>query len=205
MLEPSRECDLKRRAGRKRKGGKRHPGGQLIKPQIDLKTRTSRQPHRRGLKDELRADERAESPLGRLMLREAINNDEYDAGARYAFLVGEYRATIGAPRTGAGSGRGFECLAVVIADLLGKPGSLRGSCGDEESCACLRRRKRYEDAFEALGDAGRGALMAVNRVSVQGAEPAAEEIVYLVAGLRALARHFGLTGGPRRAHYQNAH
>lgn len=190
------EYDVGRRAGRKRKAGKRHPGGQLVKPQIDLKTRTSRQPHRRVLKDELRTDERAASALGRLMLRDVIDNDQYDAGERYAFVVGEFRATINAPRATAGSGRGFECLARVIKDLA--------SCGDADNCACLRRRRRYEDAFEALHDAGRAALMAVNRVAVQGTEPTPEELVYLVVGLRALARHFGLTTAPRRRDYQNA-
>src|SRR5579872_1236496 len=69
------------RAGRKRKSGPRKPSGQLKprKKDIDDRTRTMRQPHRRALARELRAGgadkeevekfiagEEAESPIGRL-------------------------------------------------------------------------------------------------------------------------------------------
>jgi hypothetical protein len=44
-------------------------------------------------------------------------------------------------------------------------------------------------AYEALMDVG-----AVGRVAVHREELAPQDVVYLVGGLRALARHFGLTG-----------
>lgn len=186
------------RAGRKRKSGARHPGGQLkAKPKPDLKVRTSRQPHRRVLKSDDRLDERAESPLGRLFLRGKIDNDSYDAGARYAFVVGEYAATIGSPRTTSGSGRGYDCLAEIT-------GTHTACRFDPDNCACFRRKARYDGAFEVLERAGRRLLMTVNRIAVHRQEPSDEDIVYLVAGLRVLAQHFGLTRPARRAHHENA-
>lgn len=189
------------RAGRKRKSGARHPGGQLkAKPKPDLKIRTSRQPHRRALKADDRLDERAESPLGRLFLRGKIDNNAYDAGARYAFVVGEYRSTIEGPRATQGSGRGMDNC---IAEACNR--SRRSGTFDPDTCPCFRRKSRYDDAYEMLAREGRAILMVVNRIVVHRGEPAEEDIVYLVAGLSILARHFGLTRAPRRAHHENAH
>lgn len=218
-------CEVGRRVGRKRKVGPRHPGGQLKHVKPDLATRTSRQPHRRGLKDALRRDERAGEPLGRMYLRGLIDNDAYDAGSRYAFLVGQYRASIGAQSGGQGSGRGGGCSldrtdgAKLLISLFGKDKVVTSAAclDDPDGCACLKRRTRYMQAYESLASArldgdqgptfnvGRRIVTAVNRVVVQGEELQGEETVYLVAGLKALARHFGLTRAPNRAHHHNAH
>lgn len=188
-----------RRAGRKRKSGQREPNGRL-KPEKrpDDRVKTSRQPHRRALPDEMRLDERAESPLGRMNLRGEIDGDCYDAGARYAFVVGQYSSTIDAPQSTSGSGRGVSCLAEQY--------GTRNACRlDPYECTCLRRKDRYMAAYEALAQMGRAALMAVNRVAVHRGEPAsAQETVYLVAGLSALARHFGLTASRPRPYRRNA-
>lgn len=160
------------------------------------------------LRQEERLDERAESPLGRLFLQHlrqpglqpgwAIDADCYDAGSRYASIVGEYRATIEGPRTTGGSGRGLDCVAQVLG---------RDACRfDPDNCECFRRKQRYDRAFETLTIAGRNALRAVNRVVIQRLDPAdMEEIFNLVAGLSALARCFGLTRAGARPHYQNTH
>jgi hypothetical protein len=54
--------------------------------------------------------------------------------------------------------------------------------------------------YEALMDVGRRATLAVGRVAVHREELAPQDVVYLVGGLRALARHFGLTGRGGRGH-----
>lgn len=205
-----------KRAGRPRKAGQRHPSGQLVQKskvekQIDDRVRTSRQPHRRMLRAEDRLDERAESPLGRLLIKGYLGSElvgketriseqahlRNDAGTMYAQVVGAFRSTIEAPRSTSGSGRGSGC----ISERYGQGDACRW---DPDSCACLKRRDRYMAAFEALAQAGRSVLMAVNRVAVAREAIAPEEMVNLVAGLDVLVRHFGLT--PRRggAHYQNA-
>jgi hypothetical protein len=201
-----------RRAGRHRKAGKREKNGRPQRTKPDLKTKTSRQPHRRALSADVRTDERAESAIGRLFLRQQLHNERhpklpieaalhvdsdcYDAAQRYAHVVGEYRSTIEGPRSTSGSGRGADCVAEIFG---------REACRfDPDNCKCFRRKARYDGAFEALHEAGRAALMAVNRVVIQSADPTAEEIVYLVAGLRVLAWHFGLTSRRPARNVRNA-
>lgn len=242
------------RAGRKRKGGKRYPSGGLVpvvKAEDVLRMRTSRQPHRRTLKSDDRLDERAESPLGRLLIKGVIDAECYDAGERYVAIVGQYRAVINTPRATAGSGRGMTCAvdSVETEEMVDRFKAVRvkpRSCFENaEDCACLRRQERYDAAYAAvlgvpahgysralmtgimLGDApaqllaavaraeaARGyealppqdqkAARAVARVAINGEEPTREELVHLVRGLRALARHFGLTGKRAMAHSENA-
>lgn len=146
------------RVGRKRKGGKRHPDGRLVQAKPDLKTKTSRQPHRRGLKDALRADERAGSPLGRLLLRGEIDAEMFDAGNRYAYLVGQYLSVIDTPRATAGSGRRSSCV-VEQSRLIEKTVSFLGvettitssACRkNPDACECFKRKSRYDAAYEAV-------------------------------------------------------
>lgn len=151
-----------RRAGRKRKEGKRYPSGQLkpvIKPDDVLRVRTSRQPHRRAMKDELRTDERAGSVIGRLFLAGDIDAECYDALMRYAVIVGQYRSMIEAPRSTAGGGKGFECCANARADSAEFLKTLFGPdmvvtaetpAIDPDTCACLKRKQKYDDAYEAV-------------------------------------------------------
>jgi hypothetical protein len=207
------------RAGRKRKNGPRHPGGQLKKEKpkkkdLDDKTRTLRQPHRRALMHELRAagvahedagkfahGEEAESPIGRLWaagrLKQAsdrdvqASRDRYDAGNKFAQVVGEYRSVIEAPRDGASEGRGFGCLELLCRLA-------------PEHCECQRRKERYDRAFEALSRLSRRSLMAVNNVVIHRQAIGEEELVYLVAGLEELRRIFGLTERRKRRHHENA-
>ena len=206
------------RAGRKRKNGPRHPGGQLKKQKpkkedLDDKVRTQRQPHRRALAHELRAagvgkddvakftaGEEAESPIGRLwaagLLRQQGDSDSqaardrYDAATMFASIVGAYRRVIEAPRDVAGSGRGFPCQE-LLCQLA------------RDNCECEYRKTRYDRAFETLAQIGRRALMAVNAVAIHREPIGQQELVYLVAGLDGLRRHFGLTARRSGAQYRN--
>lgn len=201
------------RAGRKRKSGSRHPSGQLKKANQHEpdSVRTSRQPHRRALKRELRAGganevdadkisagEEAESPIGRLwasgLLKQSGDSDSqaardrYDAGSMYAQIVGSYRSVIMAPNSGGGSGRGFDCLELLCTLA-------------PENCECAHRKARYDRAFEALTRLSRRALLAVNAVAVHRQAIDGEELVYLVSGLQELRRVFGLTARRKSKHY----
>lgn len=169
-------------AGRKRKVRRRKPCGRLapdVRP--DDRKRVAQQPHRRGVKDGKGVDERAESPLGRLWLAEKIDEDQYNAGARFAAVVAEYRAVIGAPRAdpGAGSPRRSNCALIDTA------------CGADD-CGCRRRQERYEVTYEVLARAGRPAMMAVKAVVIERREDG-QDLAALRAGLAALAMEFGFT------------
>jgi hypothetical protein len=154
--------------------------------------RTSRQPHRRGLKQDDRLSDRAESLLGRLNLNGLISNAQYIAGDQYGMIIGQYRSIIGAPRGTAGAGRGSDCAIGTGFE-----------CPDDE-CACARTTARYNNAFAALMKAGQRSAKYVAR-ALHGQDITPEEFVYLKAGLEALAVHFGLTNQRNRPHSGNAH
>lgn len=182
--------------------------------------RTSRQPHRRLVRDDDRLSEKAESPLGRLVLKRLISEEQYQAGVLYAVDVGAYRAVIEGPRGTAGADRkGPGCE--------GGCAFMRKYFGDLVDCACENRKTRYDAAYAAVLGVSRRAFelagegssaelalaiaraagakvqplprqdirgaRAVARVAIHGQEPAAEELVHLVRGLGNLARHYGLT------------
>jgi hypothetical protein len=156
----------------------------------------------------------------------------YQAGDLYAKLVGAYRSVIETPRGSGGSGlsamiaaervaipddtetpqRGFGCPSD-----FGEPIERSVRIGahsltvrewpcerDPDGCACARRKARYDNAFEALMAVGQRAAKVVARVVVHREAIAPQDRVYLVAGLEALARHFGLTERQRRRHSRNA-
>lgn len=209
--------------GRKRKPGHRKPCGQLkasgdkAEREADDRIRASRQPHRRELRRDVagneidRFSEKAESPLGRLNLRGLISDAQHDAAVLYAGVVGRYRAVIEAPRATGGSGRGLDCAA-ASADPVEKRVRIGGAivayrvwpCGSNgNACACAARKADYDGAFAAVMAAGQRAAKAVAR-ALHG-EAATQELVYLDAGLAALAAHFGLTARRRRDDDRNAH
>jgi hypothetical protein len=211
------------RSGRKRKAGRRHPSGQLVRDKRpDDKVRCGRQPHRRMLDENDRTDERAESPLGQLLLRGLLNRkgegadgkasseaaDRYEAGMMYLQIVNAYRAVIGAPRGGAGSGRARECeqLCSAAHELLNarQRGEVHAGLFNTDTCPCLSGKWRYDSAFETLTGAGQPAARAVARVAVHREAIAQQDLVNLVNGLDVLRRHFGLTARRPREHSRNA-
>src|ERR1700730_4464014 len=97
------------RLGRKRKSGLRHRGGELVRPQFDVRSLATLQPHRVWLPEEKRMDQKAASPFGCLNLLGVLTDAQYLPGLRSAFVVGKYRAFIEPPRATWGAGRGYDC------------------------------------------------------------------------------------------------
>jgi hypothetical protein len=188
------------RKGRKRKSARRTTTGAIARrAPVDFRAMAALQPHRIRLPEALRGDEKAESVLGCLNLiyriskrtqanRPGITDEQYEAGRRYAVLVGSYLALAGAPRATAGNGRGsHECLT--------------GACEK-----CQRTVDSYMRAHEAIGRVCGGipricrqTHAAVNWVVIDDNLCNIEQFEYLKRGLTALADHFGLTsrGAPR--------
>lgn len=192
----------------------------IVERAPDDQVRASRQPHRKALPEDDRLSYLAESVLGRLSLmhkdkapkrgeqpERLITREQCDAGFRFAEIVGAYRSVIGAPRSTAGSGRGLECeqLCRAAHELLSAEQRAQVHDGLQEACRCLARKTRYDSAFEALAAAGQRAAKMVARVAVHGDELPPEGLVYLVAGLSALARHFGLTARRGERSLGNTH
>src|SRR6185369_17252354 len=102
----------KRRKGRPRKPGHRYRNGNLRpshEPATSPAIVAASQPHRAGLGD-CAADQKAESELGRMVLRSEISALQYLAGQRYAAQWRAYLATLDGPRSPQqGQGRGSGC------------------------------------------------------------------------------------------------
>ncbi len=137
------------------------------------------QPHRRGLAAvqtprgivDMRLDQRAETPLGRLRLGRHVSAVEYEAGRHYAKVVAQYRAVISAR------------------DPIrqGHPGSGR----DMQAAEARRRTAEFNDAFECLG--GQSVQRLVARVAVYDEPCPYGSLEALRSGLRALAVNFGMS------------
>jgi hypothetical protein len=180
------------RKGRKRKSGRRTPSGAVARrAPVDYRSMAALQPHRIRLPEALRSDEKAESVLGCLNLiyriskrtaanRPGITDEQYDAGRRYAVIVGAYLAMASAPRSTAGAGRGQGCAG----DL---------DC-PADTCRCRALTKRYTDAYVAVEKAGGHKVhLAVKRVAIHDQACELDQVEALKLGLSALARHFCLT------------
>jgi len=109
------------RAGRKRKEGARWPSGQLRRPTLaerlaaEIATADAEkvvvlaQPHRRGERDQ-----KAESAIGRFVMRRRIEDECFTAGLRYAQKRRMWRAVKGAPMPDRLSGSGADVSADVV-------------------------------------------------------------------------------------------
>lgn len=162
--------------GRKRKSGRRNRSGDLVREKVDYRLLAALQPHRRDLPETARLSEKAGTVLGNLNLTGCISDQQHEAGRLYAADCGAYFATIGVPTGIAGGGRGYDCRGERVCD----------------DCECLRRKARYNAAFEAVMAAGQRAAKSVAHVAVHG-KPVLGELIYLSRGLSALVRHYGLT------------
>ncbi len=148
------------------------------------------QPHRRSMPLLHRTDPRAGSALGNLLLtgklgpldRKGFPSEGaqrlYEAGRRYAVVVGAYRAIIGTPSATSGSGRGYECLG-------------EANCPPQH-CGCLQRTKAYNDAIECLLRKGGWVAHFVARVAVHDEDCPSDMVPTLMRGLTILAKHFGI-------------
>jgi hypothetical protein len=167
--------------GRKRRQGiKRQPNGQPAREVgVDPKVIASRQPHRQGIPLDVVHDPAAESAFGRLMLQRQISQVQYQAGLNWRMIVQRYRAVISAPRPDA-----ISMSGVIVGPW--------GGSGEIDKAEALDRRKRYNEAFEALhSGAGHRGCVAVNHWAIGDRGDYA--LHYLISGLNALALHFKLT------------
>lgn len=168
---------MRKRRGRPRKAGARHRDGHLKRQAESPRVIAAGMPHRRGL-GERAVDQRAETELGRLVLRGVLDETLGLAGETYLALWRGYVFSLAGPRELAqGSGAGFTC----------------SGCEGMRHCRCEFRKRVYLEAREVLLDAGPGVLLMVHAVVVHdGALPFDAHIEPLRVGLLALAIHFGL-------------
>lgn len=176
--------------GRARRMGARYPSGK-VRPQedADIRAVVIAQPHRRHFPVEYndrgrivtdrRLDQLASEPLGRLKLAGLISAAEYAAGDRYGEVTRRYYAVRGVPddtrQPVAGSGTGLE---------------------DDEAIKRLRAWNEAEARLKFNPEARRVAV----KVCVGLRDPEGIEHSYLLAALRALARHWGLTQEAKSVH-----
>lgn len=181
------------RRGRPKKPGKRFPCGKLVTERevVEARVIAFKQPHRQSVPERLRADQRAESPFGRMMLSgglgnidpnvgEAVGVQRYDAGVKYAGAVRRYRSHVlgGVPNSDPQSIGGFM-----------QP-SARGA-GKEQDAAEVK--KAFDDAFAAVMEAGQRAAVVVKDMVVFGKECPDGQEKHLIWGLDKLISHYGLT------------
>lgn len=176
------------RRGRKRKTGTRTESGQLSRAgQGDkiMEVALAQRARVVGLRGKL-TDQRLCTPLGILCLTGRLAADQeradllHEAGRLYAEGVARYRWAHSIPSPHARS-----------ADMSDAP---RGGSGADVDPARKRHiDAAYQDAFVALTDVGRLALLAVNDVAVHEREARADQLEQLILGLDSLATHYGLT------------
>jgi hypothetical protein len=171
---------MRRRRGRPRKTGRRYPSGDRVKPAVSPREIAAGMPHRRGL-GELATDQRAETELGRLVLRGVLDETLGLAGETYLALWRGYVFSLAGPRElSNGGGHGFSC----------------GGCSDAEArrwCRCEFRKRIYLEAARVLTEVGPPAVFAVEHVVLDDGLCLAGSEEGLRLGLSALAHHFGLT------------
>jgi hypothetical protein len=171
-----------KRRGRPRKPGKRYRSGDL-KPESPREI-AARLPHRRGLVPEARCDQRAESELGRLVLRGLLEPVLGTAGEEFAVRYRGYIATLDAPRRPSGGhGRSFDC------------GGCLGMVGTR-FCICEVRKAKWNVVATALMLCGVGSYREVIGVVIHDRPP--WDLGLLRIGLNEVAVHLGLTARPKQ-------
>jgi hypothetical protein len=141
-------------------------------------------PHRRALGEQA-LDQRAETELGRMVLRGELGDDGAmlaTAGETYARLWRGYVSTLDGPHLPAnGPGHALGC---------------NGGCPspqDRRYCLCWMRKRIYFEAAAVLASTGGGVAAVVQGVVIYDRQCRFEALQYLKRGLFALAYHFGLT------------
>lgn len=177
------------RRGRKRKAGKRYPSGDLVKQQEVMAARliAFRQPHRQEVPESKRHEQEAEWPFGRLFLRGIISEVEYRAGKLYGRDVQRYRS---------------HYLADVPdpnpPSIAGFMQPVHGGGGPVDDATANKIKDSYNNAVEALFDAGQRAAKAVARMCVFGEGCPTGLQDHMIRGLQQLVTHYGLTPRNKR-------
>lgn len=170
----------KNRKGRKRKSGYREPSGRAMRIEVNYREMAALQPHRRDLPENIRTSERAESVIGKLNLLKVLDEQQYEAGRRFAVITGAFRAAIQVPRTTGGNGRGYPCLP--------------GYCLiNSEHCECEQRIRRFNECVSVLMHVSQRSYNQVYRTAVSDEVCDLDNMPHLIWGLNALVRYFGLT------------
>jgi len=181
-IEP--ELAIVRRRGRKRKAGQRQRDGRLVKAWVSVAQVAATMPHRKGLAHP--ADQRAESELGRMVLRGELEEEEGLAGEQYRREWRRYVVTLSAPRDlGKVAGGKSRCNECAVASR-------------EFFCLCEARKRAWDEAREVLCDTGTTRVVDRLVLQDQNIEQALHWILKL--GLSMLARHYGLVGKKRMSH-----
>jgi hypothetical protein len=171
---------MRRRRGRPRKAGRRHPSGDLRREAETPRQVAARMPHRKGL-GEKATDQRAETELGRLVLRGALDVTQGLAGETYLSLWRGYVFSLAGPsELSHGGGHGFTCDGCV-------------SLAARKWCRCEFRKRIYMEARRVLSDESTWLLGVVSLVVLHDRPCLAGELNALRVGLSVLAQHFGLT------------
>lgn len=141
-------------------------------------------PHRRGLGD-LATDQRAETELGRLVLRGVLDETLGLAGETYLALWRGYVFSLAGPSELANaSGHGFACDGCETVER-------------RKWCRCSFRRRIYDEARAVLLLEGPRPASATHCMVIHDLPAELFDIWDIRHGLTALAVHFGLT--PRKS------
>ena len=175
----------RRRRGRPRKAGARHRSGDLRRSAETPRQVAAGMPHRRGLGEQA-ADQRAETELGRLVLRGVLDQTLGLVGETYLALWRGYVFSLAGPaELGGGGGHGFTCDGCETVDA-------------RRWCRCAMRRRIFTEAREVLSELGSSVRSAVELTVLHDMplwvndEPLEGALERLQIGLTALAFHFGL-------------
>jgi hypothetical protein len=161
----------------------RYRSGKLKTPHENPLTTARHQPHRRGLGDKV-LDQRAESQLGRLYLREALTEVQLLAAERYAALWRGYLGTLDGPVwPGRGQGRVSACDGCPSARA-------------RKTCACALASRSWRRCWDRLTLGGCAVL--VTQVACYDAVCAPQHFPLFCTGLDALAFELGLTNQRKR-------
>jgi hypothetical protein len=163
--------------GRPRKTGKREPNGRIARVYVNPKSQVASQPHRVGVPREYREWPEAGSEFGRMMLRKIITPAQYEAGMLFAGLSVAFCAVYDIPSP---HPHAMDLTRVGV--------SLGREMAPEKA---IEIKKRYNRAFDACGEAGRKAQMAVKNCAVLDRKIDSFEMRdRLRAGLDKLIVHF---------------
>lgn len=165
--------------GRPRKSGRREPNGRIQRAYQNPKAQAASQPHRVGVAREYREWPEAGSEFGRMMLRKIITPAQYEAGILFAGLSVAFCAVYDVPSP---HPHAMDLTRVGV--------SLGREMAPEKA---IEIKKRYNRAFDACGEAGRKAQMAVKNCAVLDRKVDSFEMRDgLRAGLDRLIHHFGI-------------
>lgn len=191
-------------AGRKRKEGAREPSG---RPQRQSEAKVqenvmgvAKAQRVRFVPEKNVLDTGAGYPLGIYLIRKWITADEKAAGEEFASRVAAVKRDYDAPKADPAPGFLARLAAGETHPDAAPPPDMKLPDELVYSPDELRRRKgerlvRYNKAFEALHDAGKPALKAVNDAAIYERHIRYEDVPVLKRGLQSLLRFFRAEGG----------